>query len=295
MQSSSAAPRPTTVHSSEITFQGLGTRWIVELLGPSTFPKKLEQLIVQAVRQFDDNYSRFKASSYIGQLNEKHVVKNPPQELLDMFDFAHKMFIATDGVFDISVAAHLQNTGYGRLNKTKKHIKTFWNETIWNRDEIHIPEGTSVDLGGFGKGWLIDKLAVLLEQMGYPHYVINGGGDIAFSAPKPIELGLEHPYDSAKVIGTTSGFTGALAVSSIVKRRWTKDSDIHHHIIDPNTKQSTKNGVVSTYVKGQTSLITDTIATVVLLRPELKEQFEKQFGVQIIVITEAQLGKRIEY
>lgn len=272
------------------SFEGLGTRWVIELIGEFRhFPAPLRALILETVRQFDADYSRFKANSFVGRLNFEGRITKPPKALLDMFDFAAKMHKATDGAFDISIAAVLQNSGYGQLNTARQHTANFWNEVKYNRDEIVIPEGTSVDFGGFGKGWLVDILSVILEKQGYPYYVINGGGDLAVSAPEPIELGLEHPYDPSKVIGTTMLQKGGLAVSSIVKRRWLKGGKTHHHIIDPSTLAPSANGVVSTYVKGASSLVTDTIATVVLLRPELKDKLEKQFGVQIIIVTEDQL------
>lgn len=280
--------QPSTVTT---TFEGLGTRWVIELLGDyKHFPALLRKLVLETVEQFNEKYSRFRADSYIGRLNFDGRVANPPQELLDMFDFAAKMYRATDGAFDISIAAVLQSNGYGQLETPREHQSIFWNEVKYNRDEIVIPEGTSVDLGGFGKGWLIDTLSVLLEKQDYPYYVINGGGDLAVSAPEPIELGLEHPYDPTQVIGTTMLQKGGLAVSSIVKRRWLKGGKSHHHIIDPATLEPSANGVVSTYVKGASALMTDTLSTVVLLRPELKEKLEKQFGVQTIIITQDQLS-----
>jgi len=281
-------PKPKTVPTLET--EGLGTRWLIELIGDETvFPSALAAHVKDAIAAFDDTYSRFKEGSLIGQLNRAGVLLQPPKELVDMFAFAHTMHTATGGAFDISVGGSLRRLGYGTPSSAKGVYPDFWAKTIYTADEIHIPTGASVDLGGFGKGWLIDTLGVLLEQHGHPYYLINGGGDILVSARKPIELGLEHPYDPTKIIGTTHIKNGSLAVSSIVKRRWLKQGKTYHHIIDPTTDKPANNGIVSTYVRGTTALIADTLSTVTLLRPDLEPKLRSAFGIETISINENQL------
>jgi thiamine biosynthesis lipoprotein len=282
---------PKHKKTPSITAEGLGTRWIIELIGgEEEFPLELSNLIKSTIALFDDTYSRFKPDSLMGQLNRKTLLTNPPRDMVEMFDFAHKMHTATNGVFDISVGGSLQKLGYGNDNGSDSVYAGFWNEAVYNTKEIRIPSGSAVDFGGFGKGWLLDQLAVLLEQHAHQFYVINGGGDIVLSSPKPIELGLEHPYDPTKIIGTTQLTKGALAVSSVVKRRWIKDGQSYHHIIDPVTAKPADNGVVSTYVKGTTALITDTLSKIVLLRPELEAKLRSKFDIQTIIIREDQLS-----
>jgi len=274
-----------------MTAEGLGTRWIIELLGDeATFPQDIAKHIKTTITLFDDTYSRFKRDSLVGQLNRKSILYNPPKELVDMFAFAHKMYDATEGAFNISVGGTLQKLGYGEGSDSEHTQPNFWEYTTYTVNEIHIPNGASVDFGGFGKGWLLDQLAAMLEMRGHQYYLINGGGDIVVSAPKPIELGLEHPYDPSKIIGSTPITKGALAVSSVVKRRWVKDGQTYHHIIDPATAKPADNGIISTYVKGETALIADTLSTIVLLRPELEAKLKAQFKVQTIIIRNEQLA-----
>lgn len=279
-------PKPNNI----LEFDGLGTRWWVELLGRDDFPVNLADLVQGTVRLFDDTYSRFKPDSLIGQLNARKRLDKPSQELLDLILFAQKMYTKTSGAFDISVGGTLQRLGYGDTGTSVAANQSFWDEVRFDEKAIVIPNKSAVDFGGFGKGWLLDKLAVLLEKRGYGHYLINGGGDIVLNSSKPIELGLEHPYDPAKVIGTTKIKNGALAVSSTVKRRWVSGGKMTHHIIEPSQDSATDSPVVSTYVRGKTALIADTLATVTILRPELKGQLEKQFGVKVIIVSQDQFA-----
>lgn len=272
------------------TTEGLGTRWLVELIGgEDDFPADLAAALSTAIKLFDDTYSRFKPTSLIGQLNNTTCLTHPPKELVEMFDFAKKMHIATEGAFDISVAGSLQRLGYGNASSAKSTYSGFWDEAVYSTSKISIPKGSAVDFGGFGKGWLLDQLGALLEQKGHRFYVINGGGDIVVSAKRPIELGLEHPYDLTKIIGTTQILHGSLAVSSVVKRRWVKDGQSYHHIIDPTTDRPVTNDIVSTYVKGPSALIADALSTIILLRPDLEAKLRTQFNVQTIILREDQL------
>ena len=275
---------------NSITFNGLGTIWIVELIDSVHFPTKLKNSILSEVQKFDNDYSRFKPSSYIGKLNIHKSILDPPEELIDMFSFAHKMFKVSQGVFNISVGGTLQRLRYGDTKTSRDVNLHFWDKVIYDNRSITIPIESAVDFGGFGKGWLLDKLAMLLENAGYLHYIINGGGDIVLSSDKPVELGLEHPYDSKKIIGTTLIQHGSLAVSSTVKRQWKIGHTTSHHIIDPITNDSSQTPIISTYVRGQTALITDTLATILLLRPEMKDEFEKYFNVQAILIHKDQIS-----
>lgn len=290
-----SAPLPTSDSEhpvdtgAHIEFDGLGTHWYVDLPDMAEFPTELSEILRGVTGLFDDTYSRFHDESLIGQLNIHKKLLHPPEELIEMLKFARSIYDTTDKAFDISVGGTLQRLGYGDTHTARSVVPDFWNEVKLNRDEIAIPSESAIDLGGFGKGWLLDKLAALLEQHGYIHYLINGGGDIVLSATEPIELGLEHPYDPAKVIGTTKITKGALAVSSTVKRRWSVRDKAYHHIIEPTTDRATESPILTTYVRAETALIADTLATVLLLRPAYKSQLEKKFGVKAILLTSEQI------
>ena len=252
-----------------IEFDALGTHWWIELID-ALATGDITEKILQRVHQFQDDYSRFLPDSYIGQLNRLKVLKNPPDELRDMLAFAREMFEISGGVFNISVGGRLAALGYGKGLKESRIDSRFWDETSVTTSEVRIPGSIEVDLGGFGKGWLIDSLGALLESEGFTQFVINGGGDILVKSEKPVELALEHPYDQSLMIGTTRVKNGALGVSSNTKRVWKKEGKTHGHIIDPRTNQTSHSRVVASYIQSDTALIADTIATILLISPDLE-------------------------
>lgn len=275
-----------------IEFDGLGTHWECEILDEKLTDNdfnKLSDLLTSELNRFTKLYSRFNDDSLIGRLNKQSKLINPPPEMRDMFLFAKNMFDVSDGVFNISVGGALNAKGYGRLNSGAKVRLDFWEDVIIGGSSISIPKGSVVDLGGFGKGWLIDKFVEKLRNNKIRQFIVNGGGDLFVQSNVPIEIALEHPLDSTKKIGQTRITVGALAASSTLKRIWRNNGNNYNHIINPFSGQSSDNAVVGTFVKADTALMADTMATVLLIKPELDRHLSEKFGLQTILVTADQI------
>jgi thiamine biosynthesis lipoprotein len=267
---------------SMLELEAIGTHWWIELL-EAEWTSELQALVTSEIHSFEDNYTRFRDESLLGQLNLHKCLADPPEELVQMLAYARDLQNETDGVFNISVGGELVRRGYGKTGQGSVSAN-FWNEVKLTPEEIRIPGEISLDLGGLGKGWLIDKLGRLLKAQNRPHYIINGGGDILVSSPEPVELALEHPYNQGKVIGTTRITHGALAVSSTMKRSWEKDGQRQHHIIDPRTGKPSESDIVSTYIRADTALVADTCATILLIAPELDAQLTRVHHLKTILL-----------
>ncbi len=278
-------PQPNQTYE----FDALGTHWWVEPLNKYKIDGELRCKISDVVKKFDDDYSRFVKTSLISKLNNEKTLINPPAEMLQMMKYAKKTFSDTEGIFNISVGGLLSKFGYGSVDQSADVDNDIWINSTVNNKRIKIPKSATIDFGGFGKGWLIDKISDLLIDNNIGEYIVNGGGDIYVNSNVAIELGLEHPYDQSKVIGTTKITKGALAVSSIVKRRWNTGQQFQHHIIDPATQQSSNNDIVASYIKAEAALIADTMATCLIIKPELQNHLTKMFDLKVILLTKNQI------
>ncbi|MET0979858.1 MAG: FAD:protein FMN transferase [Candidatus Saccharimonadales bacterium] len=272
------------------TFEALGTHWALETLGNNNLSDELVASVTQMVEQFTRDYSRFDPQSLIGTLNTAGSIQHPSEELRAMLAFAQKMFIASDGAFNISIGGALHKLGYGSQQQAARVWVNPWPSISIDNEHIAIPQDMTIDFGGFGKGWLIDKLAVLFTNSGITEFIINGGGDLYIHTSTPTEIGLEHPYDSTKTIGSTRISQGGLGVSSNIKRTWQKDGNTHAHILRPNESLPLQEHVISTYVRADSALIADTMATILLLRPDLEAQLTKTFDLKVILLTEDMLS-----
>lgn len=258
-------------------FDALGTHWWIEFLSDLHKPIDLQKQVLNVVDKFESDYSRFRPTSYLSLLNDTKKISNPTDEFVQMLKFAVAMHTTTRGEFNISVGAKLEQTGYGKTADSAARITDDLVGTIKiHKHEITMAPTVRIDFGGFGKGWLIDKLGSLLRVQGCEYFVINGGGDILVSSPTPIMLALEHPYDDETMIGYTQLSNGALASSSYVKRQWKQGKKVQTHIV--NASQSKLNQTaVAGFVTAGNALYADVLSTVFLL---VDEQLRKHLAIE---------------
>ncbi len=131
---------------------------------------------------------------------------------------------------------------------------------------VTLPAGTRLDLGGIAKGWAADRAASMLRPFGSG--LVNAGGDLRAWGDQPgVEPGqgwlaaVEDPAWPDRDAAWLWVREGALATSSIVRRRWTGG----HHLIDPRTGQSADTDLLSVTVLAPTTAQAEVAAKVVLI------------------------------
>lgn len=269
-------------------FEAIGTHWWIESLA-GDMNDEIRSAIDTYIGGFTRAYSRFDENSLISQLNNEKIIDNPPTQFVEMLKFAQQMFLASDGIFNISVSGTLHRLGFGSRSRANHPDPIFWEKAEISDERITIPSDTTIDIDGFGKGWMIDEIAALLERHGVGQYIVNGGGDMYVRSDSPIEIALEHPTDPGMSIGKTYLKNEALAASSIIKRSWMHEGKNYHHIIDPRTDNSSDGDVVASFVKAPTALLADTIATILVVDPLLEAKMQQQFSLQTIILRRDQL------
>ncbi len=265
-------------------FDAIGTRFWLERLDGGMFTPELRTAINECVALFDLRYSRFRDDSLISQLFDTGTIPNPPEEMLRMLDYAKEMHAVSGGAFNLTVAGSLSRLGYGSRKYAGDIRLDLWDILSYSSEEIRCPAGIMLDFGGFGKGWLVDGIAHIMRDHGVTQYIVNGGGDLFVQSDTPIEFALEDPNHPDTVYKTVSLTVGALAGSDTIKRSWETSSGLRHHIIDPTTGDSTDSSYVASYVIAHTALIADTLATIVIIRPTLKETLARAYDAHIMLI-----------
>jgi FAD:protein FMN transferase len=255
------------------TITGLGTSWWVEIFAELDNDKT--QVIYDDLRfiinEFDDNYSRFKPESILNELNDAHFITHPTPEFLEIIALGQKLYKDTNEVFNPLIGEHIDATGYDNAYSfIPKEISSPIPDPL---DVIKLsPEKAllimgRLDIGGYGKGYLIDKIAKRLSaHHGLPYFVINGGGDMYATSNQgePIEIYLQHPTDHNIAVATTTLLNQGFAASSTHKRRWKHGDLTYSHIIqtEDGSASLANHGV---YVKAPKSALADAWATTLLL------------------------------
>src|SRR6185437_13177187 len=90
-------------------------------------------------------------------------------------------------------------------------------------------------LGGLAKGMAVDAAIALLADRGVATAAVDAGGDLAVrglpTGASSWPIAVDAPSGSHRL----SLVRGALATSSVARRRWRQGSVERHHLIDPRT------------------------------------------------------------
>lgn len=247
----------------------LGTSWWIEVFGgvPAT-DVRLQTAIIATIEAFAARYSRFAADSEVTRLNHERALHHPDQALIDILSYGQGLFGRTSGYFNLLLGETLEARGYD-----SQYSFTPTKEPLTLPDPRHdlviTPELITqsrgkIDLGGFGKGYLIDILAAQLQENGVPEFLINGGGDLYGTSEhgNPITVYLEHPTEPETYLGTTTLYHQGFAASSPFKRVWQYAGQAYDHIVG-HTEQP-----LASFVIAKTARDADAFATMVLLASE---------------------------
>ncbi len=103
-----------------------------------------------------------------------------------------------------------------------------------------LPTGMSVDLGGIGKGYAVDKAIETLRSAGVRAVMVDLGGNIRVLGQAEPEvtwtIGIRNPFDSQRVLGRILLPGGmAVATSGNYERFVEMGGRRYSHIIDPRT------------------------------------------------------------
>jgi thiamine biosynthesis lipoprotein len=249
-------------------FEALGTLWYLEVfdkIDPEQLPgirEKVENLILT----FQKKYSRFTPDSLLNDLNYDKSV-DFDNDLWEMLQLGEIFYKDSSQAFNLFVKRNLESKGYGKkIDRVEANLKVDEKENRFYQkgDRIFLNTIEQIDLGGIGKGYLIDKLTHFLQNdLDLKCFLINGGGDLYATSDHggSIKALLEHPTDKSLAIGEVELFNQSLCASSSFKRVWQKDGRIANHFIGGSDKEIQ----AASYVMGSEATSTDVLATMLCL------------------------------
>jgi thiamine biosynthesis lipoprotein len=254
----------------------------------------------QSVRQFfaemEVRFSRFREDSELNRLNQAggtYFQASP--ELFEVVQTALELHRLTGGLFDPSILNALRSAGYDRSMDEIKRLSALPAASVkkWERPQfaktqldsrhrsIRLPKSVQIDLGGIAKGWAASKAAILLKAYSSACTVNAGGDMMCVGLPKgqpAWQIALEDPRDEQQVLAVLKIAPGALATTSITRRRWLQGDQPRHHVIDPRRGQPVESDWLSMSVFAPTATQAEAFAKALLmLSPAEIITFMKQF------------------
>ena len=118
--------------------------------------------------------------------------------------------------------------------------------------------GTTIDLGGVAKGWTCD----LAIERGHA-CIVSAGGDVRSVAPDAM-VEIVDPWGD--IAASVLLGVGALATSSVSRRRWRVGDREANHLIDPRTMEPSIGPVLQASAIAATALEAEAAAKAILLQ-----------------------------
>lgn len=220
---------------AQLAFEALGTAWTILIDEPASVEAgfdfdALRNTLIDKTAVFDQRFSRFKSDTEAVQFRSAAAGTYPISEEFSLIlDRADRLRRLTDGAFDPAVGGLLEAAGYDAAYSLQPQAQTIvnWQLPQWQVDTqaqtVTIDGPVIFDIGGTGKGYWIDQLSSYLHEVGLPHHLVEGGGDMMATTKANGEgyrIALEWPGREDMAIGTLTLRNQGFAASDIFRRQW---------------------------------------------------------------------------
>ena len=253
--------------------------------------KQSLETCISEVKRLEKIFSLFDKNSSISKLNKYGVLKNPPEELLEVLSFSHKISVITNGAFDVTVQplwlAHDKAfKNKKNTSELKKYIKnasklvSYKNITITHKEIRFKKKDMKITLNAVAQGYITDSITNILKQKGFKNVLVDLGeiNSIGGHNDKR-DWNIATPY--LKDIKYLKLNNQAMASSGGYGTKFNKK---YHHLFDTRTGTSA-NYIKAVTVKAENAMLADALATAYCVMPEEQSKKLKNIYPDIEIYT----------
>jgi FAD:protein FMN transferase len=243
--------------------------------------------------RIEDKYSRYRTGNIVRAINTRDGAETTVDgETADLLDFAERLFVLSDGLFDITsgVLRRAWKFDGGSRVPSDEEVAAVrelvgWRKVQWSRPSLRMPPGMEIDFGGVCKEYAVDRAIACARELHPGSCLVNFGGDLAVSRPRESGLawrvGIEAPgADGAASVAMIDVRRGAVATSGDTYRFVMRDGRRYTHILDPRTGWPVRDAPRSVTVAAGTCTQAGMLTTLAVLHGAGAEKFLKQNGVK---------------
>ncbi len=255
----------------------------------------ITQLAAAEAKRIEQKFSRYRNDNIVYEINQakgKSVAID--SETFQLLSFANTCFELSDGMFDITSgvlrrAWKFDGSDNVPNDETINQLVNLigWGRVEFDPQQITMPIGYEIDLGGIGKEYAVDCVAKLCNSLAPTlSILVNFGGDIQVTQAKKDglfwQVGIEMPVKSAPENGSdTANYQtvlvkiarGGLATSGDANRYLLKDGVRYSHVLNPLLGKPIVDGPRSVTVASEHCVQAGLLATLALLHGKQAEQF----------------------
>jgi FAD:protein FMN transferase len=258
------------------------------------YAKYAAQEVFSELDRLEQEYSRFIKNSDISRINNLTVGESTrisPDTFECLVECAN-LYGKTNGAFDITIGSlmkcwldrnkSLRNPSKEEIDSAKQKTGFFHlqlDETDFSVTMVSGP--VLLDLGGFGKGFVVDRMAELLIEWSLTKFLIHGGKSSVLAG---------HAPDGEKgwQVTITNPFSNQIIEEIWIKNQAMSGSGLQkgYHIIDPRTGLPVKKNR-ATWTFSLRASICDGLSTAFLIldQEEIKEYCKIHHDIKAIFVT----------
>ena len=185
----------------------MGTTYSITILNYIKDENLLENEIEILLNDLNMIFSTYIDSSEISIINKLEKI-NISKEFLHVLNKALYYCNLSEGSYDITVAPLVELWGFSDIVKqtipNQKNInntlsKIGYNGVKVSNNTLSKKKNIQIDLNSIAKGYAVDQVALLLNNMNYNDYLIEIGGEIRTSRKHNTDnwiIGIQHPFKS---------------------------------------------------------------------------------------------------
>lgn len=226
-------------------------------------------------RDFESRFSRFREGNELAALNQSSEYQ-VSDDLLRMLLLCQEYFEETNGIFDPTVLPVLEREGYHSSFGTKNFgVPMKWGtDPSFSFSDIHIdhasqtvskPADCRIDLGGIGKGYIVDCVSEMLS-LNYQDFIVDAGGDMYVSGRNQttrfpyFAIDIENPLEEGGSAGLLLLSDQAVATSGVNRRRWQSNGQEKSHLIHKERGANVVGDILTATVLASSSVRADIMA-----------------------------------
>lgn len=220
--------------------------------------------VLAEVARLEAILTRFRDSP-LTRLNHSGFLQGPPRELVAALWHALDVAAWTDGLVTPTVLPALEAAGYaGSLLDGLPSPAGLaagpapdWRGISVGENEIRLPPGVRLDLGGTAKTWIAERAA----RQARGNLLLDAGGDIVARQDRPFSIAIAHPDGGQELALELPAGQWGIATSSRLKRAWPGG----HHLIDPRSGKPLRSPFAQVTVAAPQAMVAEVLAKVAFL------------------------------
>lgn len=288
-----------------------GTLVDVSIYGePEDRAREIANHIQQDFQHWHNQFHAWQPGSEVSKLNEAFAQGKPAPvslELAYIIQDATTWYTKSDGLFNPAIGGLVNAWGFQADEFKPVRIDTQKIAELIKADpkmtDIEISDGMAssrnpavrLDLGGYAKGYALDRAAEYLRQTGVKNALVNIGGNIIVlgqHGEKPWRVGVQHPRKPGPIATLDLPSGWAIGTSGDYQRYFELDGKRYCHIIDPRNGypvQDTQAVTVLIPPGKQTGVASDVLSKPIFItEPDARENVIQNTGIDNVMIIDGE-------